>query len=139
MKDVFKLLIDVYRLRMEQAYTYGGFVDFDGIYSHGEDGTAGLTRFLKLLESKPGLLPGWWSPFKTVECVGFGFCAQDSSFSPRSDLALAIRENDVVAHYGDPSMPNQLRLFGEQVYGNSPGSSLGGDAILAVHLAAENE
>jgi splicing suppressor protein 51 len=132
------LLIDVYRLRMEQAYMYGGFVDFDGIYSHGEDGSNGLIRFLKLLEPKPDILPDWWSSSKLSECVEFGFRAHVSG-SSWSDIALAIREDDVVEHYGDLSMPNQLRLFGEKVYGNGPGGSISGNAILAVHLAAEKE
>jgi hypothetical protein len=68
---------------------------------------------MELLESKPILLPKWWSPSKTTECVGFGSCAEKFRLLPWSDLALATRVEGAIEHYGDPFMPNYSRLFGE--------------------------
>lgn len=134
--DVFKLLIDVYRMRMADAHAYMGFSDLDGIYGDGVDGSPGLYRFLKLLEMKPDLAPDWWSSDKATKCVAFG-SSTSSSFDNWSDLAYAIQMKDVVRHYGDSSMPDQLRLFGEQVYGNGIRGLSAGKGVLAVRMAAE--
>jgi splicing suppressor protein 51 len=136
-KDVFKLLIDVYRLRMDQTFIYGGIADNDGLYGRGVDGRAGLRRFLGLLQSKRALLPKWWSPSSPTECVAFGSNIERFGFLSWSNLAVTICAEDVVEHYGDPSMPNQLRLFGEQVYGSNPVGTFDGNALLAIHLRAE--
>lgn len=134
--DVYKLLIDVYRMRMADAHTYAGFCDLDGIYGDGADGSPGLYRFLKLLETKPDLTPGWWSSDKATKCAAFRSYSS-GSFHNWSDLAYAIQMKDVVRHYADSSMPDQLRLFGEQVYGNDIGGLLAGKAVLSVRMAAE--
>ncbi|KAL1969635.1 hypothetical protein VTN77DRAFT_8188 [Rasamsonia byssochlamydoides] len=87
-EDVYKLLVDTYRLRMEDNY------------------------------KRPGLLPPWLSPEKAAECVAFGMNQKDGGWS---DLSRAIEKSNVIEHYGNPTMPMQLRMFGEQVYGRGPG------------------
>jgi len=63
-KDVYKLLIDTYRMKMEDQYKFEGDADVDSIYGGASDGKSGFERFLKLVEapSKRHLLPSWWSP-----------------------------------------------------------------------------
>lgn len=119
---------------MADAYEYAGLADQDGIYGAGnENANSGMNRFIKLIECKPDLLPSWWSSKKASKCADFGACAPNNW----SDLGCAVSLRDVVKFYGDPSMPNQLRVFGKQVYGSSPAGILGGETILAVHVAGE--
>lgn len=114
-QDVYKLLIDTYRFRMADDFNLEGKVTDDSIYSGAGNGLAGFRRFLRLAESRPGLLPPWWSAQKSSECVAVGM--QESGWS---SLSCAIEKSDVQEHYDDSKFPMQLRMFGEQVYGRGP-------------------
>ena len=113
--DVYKLLIDTYRFRMEDNYSLEGEADDDSIYGGALNGERGFQRFLRLAEKRNGLLPPWWSQEKAAECMSVGLNDEWSS------LARAIEKSDVTEHYGSPLMAMQLRMFGEQVYGRGPG------------------
>lgn len=130
-RDVFKLLIDTYRLRMEDNYNLEGDADNDSIYGGAPNGRGGFRRFLRLAESKGRLLPSWWSQEKAVACeeVGSGY--------GWSSLAHAVQKGDVVEHYGIPNMPMQMRMFGEQVYGRGPGGQSGA-GMMHMQMMAEN-
>ncbi|KAF9113338.1 hypothetical protein BGX27_001788 [Mortierella sp. AM989] len=130
-KDVYTLLIDTYRLRMEDQYKFEGDADIDSVYGGAPDGTDGFLRFLRLVESRTGLLPRWWSQEKAAECLNFGMTDDWAS------LASAIEKTDVVDHYQNALMPMQLRIFGEQVYGSGP-AGMSGVPILQVQVQAEN-
>jgi splicing suppressor protein 51 len=119
-KDVYKLLIDCYRLRMEDDYNLEGEADEDSIYGGAANGEKGFQRFLSLARSSRGLLPSWWSEEKSSECMRLGM--RNSGWS---SLASAVGKGDIVEHYGDPGMPMQMRMFGEQVYGRGPGGQPG--------------
>ncbi|OJD26670.1 hypothetical protein ACJ73_01953 [Blastomyces percursus] len=114
-EDVYKLLIDTYRLRMEDEYKFNGDVDMDSIYSGVQDGRRGFERFLGLVNAHSRLLPAWWSQGNVAECMAAG------TKGGWSDLGCAIGKRDVIEHYGNSNMPMQLRMFGEQIYGHSPG------------------
>ncbi|KAM7218632.1 putative MYND domain protein [Rhypophila decipiens] len=117
-KDVFRLLIDVYRMRVEDEYKFAGNVDEDSIYSgnEGMDGTQGFRRFLKKVEQrKRNLLPDWWSDAKREECIRFG----KTGGGKWSRLNRAVEKSDIIEHY-DTQFPAQLRMLGEAVYGNVP-------------------
>lgn len=130
-QDVFTLLIDTYRFRMEDNYNLEGDGDVDSIYGGARDGREGFRRFLRLAEGKRGLLPSWWSQEKAAECEALGMNDGWSS------LASAIEKSDVIEHYGNPNMPMQLRMFGEQVYGRGPGGQSGA-AMRQIQMMAEN-
>lgn len=100
---------------MEDNYSLEGEADDDSIYSGAPSGGQGFQRFLRLAEKRNGLLPPWWSQEKAAECMAVGMNDKWSS------LACAIEKSDVSEHYGNPNMPMQLRMFGEQVYGRGPG------------------
>lgn len=120
-KDVFRLLIDVYRMRTEDDYKFDGNADVDSIYGGASDGGVnGFRRFLAEVEKKPSLLPAWWNVEKKEECVRFG---QGGDSWARLDCA--IEKLDVQEHYGEDRFPMQLRMFGETVYGRGPGGSDG--------------
>ncbi|KAL2168561.1 hypothetical protein VTG60DRAFT_7166 [Thermothelomyces hinnuleus] len=119
-KDVYRLLIDAYRLRVEDNYVWGG--ELVDLYGGAPSGLNGLKRFLRLAGSRPGLLPPWWNAEKQRECEAFGM--DSSNFQ---DLRCAVEKSDIIEHYGDPRFPMQLRMFAEAVYGPGPGGHDGTD------------
>ena len=131
-KDVFKLLIDTYRLRVEDEYVFTGDVHFDSLSGGSADGRRDFRRFLGLAEKRAGLLPSWWSWKKAAECTAFGWSGRWSS------LAAAVEKHDIIEHYGDPLMPMQLRMFGEQVYKNTPFMQ-SGFPMMQLQMQAEEE
>lgn len=128
-RDVFKLLIDTYRLRMDDNMK-AGEVDADSVYGASSDGQGGFRRFLCLAEEQAGLLPSWWSQEKAVECTDLGLSGGWSS------LASAVGKSEIVEHYGSPVMPMQLRMFGEQVYKTGPGGQSGA-TMMRLQMQAE--
>jgi len=130
--DVYKLLIDTYRLRMEDDYNLSGDADMDSIYGGAPNGYDGFRRFLDEIEAQNReLLPSWWSEEKARECERAG--RRDGW----SSLNRAIKKSDVIAHYGDPMFPMQLRMFGEQIYGTGPGGQ-SGSAMLQAQMMGED-
>ena len=113
-KDVFKILIDSYRMRTEDEYKFTGDVDKDSIYNEAPNGYAGFQRFLRAAEGRNVILPEWWSTEKAKQCLRVG---QQRGWS---DLCCAIEKGDVVEHYGNPLMPMQLRMLAEQILESSP-------------------
>lgn len=130
-KEVYGLLIDAYRLRVEDMYNMEGEADEDSIYGGAADGLRGFRRFLGDVEAGPGLLPPWWDAAKKRECERLGM---DSS--QWYSLRAAVEKSDIVEHYGDPRFPMQLRMFAEAVYGRAPGGFSGG-AMRQVMMAME--
>ena len=90
-RDVYRLLIDAYRMRMEDEYTLEGEADADSIYGGAADGTAGFRRFLRTVEQRRGLLPGWWTPEKSAACVEFGRDSDENW----SSLSRAVEKEDI--------------------------------------------
>lgn len=117
--DVFRLLIDAYRLRMDDEYKFEGAANVDSHYGGG-DSVVGFRRFLGSVEKESALLPGWWTAEKKEKCVRFG-----QSGDAWADLGTAVDKADVNNHYGDSKFAMQLRMFAEAVYGRGPGGSNG--------------
>lgn len=121
--DVYRLLIDAYRMRIEDDYTMDGDVALDSIYGGAEDCTVGFRRFLTRIEKKKrALLPDWWSDAKKAECIAFGRRGGTENWS---DLACPVEKADITEHYRDARFAMQLRMFAEAVYGRGPGGSDG--------------
>jgi mitochondrial splicing suppressor protein 51 len=108
-KDVFKQLIDSFRMRCEDEYSFAG--NQIGIYNQ-EDPRVEFKRFLDLAESRPGLLPPWWDIQKRKEC-------ERSAVDPAnwSNINCAVEKSDIQEHYNNSSMPMQLRILAEKIYG----------------------
>lgn len=131
-KDVYRLLIDAYRMQVEDDYTMDGDVDDDSIYGGAPDGRRGLRRFVARAAARGRtrpvpLLPPWWSPAKMAACerLGMNDGAPIESGAEWSDLRCAVEKSDVIEHYGDARFPMQLRMFAEAVNGRGPGGSNG--------------
>ncbi|KAL0257705.1 hypothetical protein SLS55_006868 [Diplodia seriata] len=122
-RDTYRLLIDAYRLRMSDQYTFEGDADVDCVLGGAvASSIGGFTRFLrKLGREAPDLLPPWWSAAKEEECRRAGMVRKGVWES----LSAAPEKADVVEHYGDARMPMQLRMFAEAVYGSGPGGQSG--------------
>lgn len=140
--DVFRLLIDVYRMRIEDDYSLGGGqVDVHSIYG-GEvrDGRLGLRKMLRRMRKRSALrdlLPPWWTVAKVEACARFGINGRGSG--DWCNLAHAIEKADVIEHYGDARFPMQLRMYGDDVYGSAPGGMMPANQanMLAMMVSAE--
>lgn len=132
-QDVYTLLIDTYRLRMEDNYNFEGTVDEGSVYGSAPNGLRGFRHFLDLAESRGGLLPSWWSPEKRAACEGVGMKPGWSS------LATKIGKQKVIKHYGAELMPVQIRLFSEQVYGRGTAGQDGAPTIRYLMRAETGE
>ncbi|KAI0449463.1 hypothetical protein F5B21DRAFT_518147 [Xylaria acuta] len=138
--DVYKTLIDAYRLRMDD----NALVEVrheDSIYGKSKDGLAGFHQFLDRARAIPRMMPSWWDDKKQAECEELGRQTGWSS------LTATIKELDVCNHYNplkhytarkhftdvarkyykdvaredhyDIYIDVQLRLLAEDIYGTS--------------------
>ncbi|KAL9109593.1 MAG: hypothetical protein Q9227_005773 [Pyrenula ochraceoflavens] len=116
--DVFGHLIDAYRLRVEDEYTFTGDVDLDSLYAGGDAAAArrGFKKFVLKAEKQRGLLPRWWSQQKRAACLRMASPADDTSWY---SISCAVEKSDIVEHYKNPLMPMQLRMLAEHVEGSS--------------------
>ncbi|UNI15148.1 hypothetical protein JDV02_001711 [Purpureocillium takamizusanense] len=130
--DVFRLLIDAYRLRIEDTHNFDGEVEEGSIYDGGSNGLRGFQRFLGRVAARPGLLPAWWDDGKRADCEALGATAGGQWH----DLACAVEKADIVEHYGDARFPMQLRMFAEAVYGRGPGG-VDGTGMRRMMMASE--
>ncbi|KAI0485771.1 putative MYND domain protein [Xylaria cf. heliscus] len=115
-QDVYRknpgVLIDAYRMRIEDEYKFEGKTAADSIYGGAKSSLSGFQKFLRQAASRPGLLPSWWNAEKQNACEMLGM---DSS--QWQDLRCAVEKGDVIEHYGDQRFPMQLRMLGEAVIG----------------------
>lgn len=132
-KDVFALLIDVYRLSVEDLYNLEYINEEDSVYVGAPSGLIGFHRFLKEVAAKPGLLPPWWTSAKVKNCEDLGMDA-----SQWNDLRCAVEKADIIKHYGHYKFPMQLRMFGEDVYGWVPGGDSSGGEMRRMLMAIED-
>ncbi|UKZ81044.1 hypothetical protein TrVFT333_008812 [Trichoderma virens FT-333] len=113
--DVYKILIDAYRLRVEDTYVFQGELMEDSLYANQKSGLRGFQKFLRKAGTIPGLLPPWWNKEKKATCVRLGMEA-----SQWPSLQYAVEKSDIIEHYGDRLFPMQLRMLAEAVYGIHP-------------------
>lgn len=137
-KDVFKLLVDTYRMRIEDEYKYEGEVDEDSLYSGAglETVVRHFKRFMKKLIKRDAqrdrkLLPDWWSKDSLQECMEF---ARTDDFS---NVGYAVEKHDIQEHYSQPDMPMQLRMFSEKIDGKLA-AGMSGSSMLQLRVAVEN-
>ncbi|KAL2150910.1 hypothetical protein VTH82DRAFT_6008 [Thermothelomyces myriococcoides] len=117
-KDVYRLLIDAYRLRADDIHNIEGRkVD---LYAGKPDGLHGFRLFIQLAGERPGLLPPWWNDEKQRECEAFGM--DETNFQ---NLRRKVDKGGIIKHYGDQLFPMQLRMFAEAVYGRGVGGQDG--------------
>ncbi|RYP79911.1 hypothetical protein DL770_006450 [Monosporascus sp. CRB-9-2] len=124
-KDTYKLLIDAYRLRLNDVAMIEGVVEPDSVYASAtNDPLPGFRRFLdKASATTGGLLPPWWSADKQRECEDLGMSS--ATGDGWTSLRKKIQKGDVTDHYGDAKFPMQLRMLAEAVYNRGLGGQGG--------------
>jgi splicing suppressor protein 51 len=106
--DVYTLLIDAYRMRIEDDYSIDGDAAADSIYGGQKDSRVGFAHFLTRIEKKKrALLPAWWSEAHKKKCIDFGL--RDAN--GWSSLEAAVEKADINEHYGNSQFAMQLRMF----------------------------
>lgn len=128
-EDVYKLLIDCFRMRQHDDFTMEGVKDKDGLYSGASHSQAGFKRFLVKAEARQDLLPHWWFMGKAAaNCLrmGGGLGATGTEWS---SLARKVDKAAIIDHYANPEMPMQLRMLGEQIYLRGPAGQSGAQMI----------
>lgn len=109
--DVFKLLIDSFRMCQADDYDFEKKVAPRSVYA---GAPSSVEPFRVYLKKAANLLPPWWTDAKTEECVAFG------ESGAWSDLRKRVTKSEITDHYGDGKMPMQLRMLAEMVYGSGP-------------------
>lgn len=108
--DVFKVLIDSFRIREADDFNFEKLTAPQSVYSNASSSIVPFRAYLTLASTR-ALLPPWWSPEKQKQCEAFG------ESGAWNDLRRRVDKQDIMAHYGDQKMPMQLRMFAEAVYG----------------------
>lgn len=114
-KDVYKLLIDSYRLSQDDDFNFEGIRDRNTLYGGAVDSLRGFQNFLSLAETRQTILPSWWSEEKAKACEAFGMEAGNWH-----SLRKKATKAELMKKYGDQNMPMQMRIFREQVTGRGP-------------------
>jgi mitochondrial splicing suppressor protein 51 len=123
-RDVYKLLIDAFRLRCDDDMKFGVAVIWrtGTIYTGAKDSSSAFINFLDILEGQhKRLLPDWWTSEKRLACMELG---EDAS--SRWSLSKRAGKQEIIDAYGEPSnMAMQLRMFVEAVVGVGPDGNNG--------------
>ncbi|CAI7662848.1 unnamed protein product [Penicillium pancosmium] len=107
-EDVYKLLIDAFRLRMDDDFKFLQLRHANTIYDDIScDGTPNLELFIRMAVIY--LVPEWWDESELAYCLEY------AKLLTWGNIGAKITADDVKAHYGDQSMALQLRIFSEQV------------------------
>ncbi len=106
----FAAIIDSYRLRVEDEYTFRG--DASGLYGD-EDPLPCFRDYLDQAEQCGEVLPPWWNQAKRRACENQAMRKSEFSY-----LGYAVEKPDIQKHYGDNLMPMRLRMLAERVTGS---------------------
>ncbi|KFY17702.1 hypothetical protein V492_00448 [Pseudogymnoascus sp. VKM F-4246] len=107
--EVFTLLIVSFKLRIKDEHVFSR--NQTGVYVDGKP-PALFQKFLLLAESRPHLLPGWWSPTMREKCEKLAVNSELGSV-----VSCVIEKSDVQDCYGDNMMPLKLRVLNEKICG----------------------
>lgn len=110
---MYTLLVDSYRMRVEDECNFRGDISEDSLYGGGNP-VVGFRRFLQKAEKKTGVLPPWWTKEKRDACI-----AKGNAKDHWSSLHFAVEKSDIQEHYKNPTMPMQLRMLAEEILGSN--------------------
>jgi splicing suppressor protein 51 len=110
--DVYRLLIDSYRLHSYDKFQFEKENKLGSIFAGATDSAHDFSSYLSAAAGRPTFLPQWWTRANHQDCVRMGL--RHAQFH---DLHVQLNQAMVVYYYRDASFPTQLRLFAEQVLG----------------------
>jgi splicing suppressor protein 51 len=119
-KDVYKLLIDSFRMREADDLNLEGKTTPGSIYTGASSSIAPFRQYLAKAATR-NVLPPWWNADKQKECEAFG------ESGAWQDLRRRVTKQEVIDHYGDQRSPMQVRMLAEAVYG---AGSMGQDGTM---------
>ncbi|KAH8726913.1 hypothetical protein GQ44DRAFT_738659 [Phaeosphaeriaceae sp. PMI808] len=109
--DVYKLLIDSFRMRQADDFTLESKIMPRSVYAGAPSSIEPFRQYLEKASARQKLLPPWWTREKGEECATF------SESGAWNNLAKKATKQEMIEHYGDDKMPMQLRMLAEMVYG----------------------
>lgn len=113
--EVLSRLIDIYRLRVDDAYLWSG--KFIGLYKMRSEGRvdvlpiAHFNSFLNQAEACKNLMPPWWDPAARKECVQLAVNKTGHSF-----IGRPVEKCDIQEKYHS-MMPLLMRKVGQRILG----------------------
>lgn len=110
-KDVYKLLIDSFRMRQQDDKKLENKTTPRSVYTGASSSIDPFRKYLAQAATRPGLLPPWWTSEKQKECEAF---AESGAWQ---DVRKKVTKEEVIQHYGDEKAPMQVRMLAEAVYG----------------------
>jgi splicing suppressor protein 51 len=110
-KDVYKLLIDSFRMRQADDFNLENRTTPRSIYSGASSSIEPFRQYLAKAATRPNMLPPWWDAEKQKECEAFG------ESGAWSDLRRRTSKQEIIDYYGDDKMPMQVRMLAEAIYG----------------------
>ena len=135
-RDVFMILVDAYRLRMED-HRKAGHAEIDSIYAGSPNGLHGLARFLFRARHNGSILPPWFDESKEKECLQLTLTPPAATITPYLSTTHRVDQHDIIACYRDARFPMQLRFLAEIIYGYGVGGKDNMDALK--HMAELEE
>ncbi|KAI8945366.1 hypothetical protein F4801DRAFT_598034 [Xylaria longipes] len=132
--NVFKILIDAYRLRMSNNNTFNGvFQDYNN--------PGKFNDFHRFLDRAKAIPPGWSSPTATINWVNVGIHYNPpkhyAARKHHTDDARKYYDDIAREHHYDTYMDCQLHLLAEDIYGGSIGDT--GDRLLREQIMKRND
>jgi splicing suppressor protein 51 len=118
-KDVYKLLIDCFRMKQADDNRFENKTDSNSVYTGAANSLPGFRKFMEKASTARNLLPPGWNADKQKECEAFGMGETFSSLKKKTT------KEEIIDHYRVQQMPMQLRMLGETIYGCGPGGQDG--------------
>ena len=128
-KDVYKLLIDSFRMRQADDLNLEGKTTPRSVYTGAPSSIEPFRGYLAKAATRK-VLPPWWDAEKQKECEAFG------ESGAWQDLRRRVTKQEVIQHYGDQKMPMQVRMLAEADYG---AGSMGQDGTFVRKQLAQME
>jgi len=108
--EVYKHLIDVYRLRVQDDIDFAGYKH--GIYTEDPAGPLPDFRAFMTQAEQKALLPDWWGKESRQACE------QVAVGSTNSSIHSIVGKRDIQKIYGNSNMPMVFRTIADRVYGS---------------------
>jgi mitochondrial splicing suppressor protein 51 len=111
--EVFKLLIDSYRMRCQDESAFSLTTPKNSLYDGG-DPAVGFREFLDKAKAHGMVLPSWWNDEKRDVC-----CAKGNEKTGWARLDKTVSKAGIQGHYQDNMAPMKLRLLAEEIIGTN--------------------
>lgn len=108
--ETYRRLIDVYRLRADDSYVYGGREMHWASEYCGKKPIDYFKRYIRKLQVAE-MLPYWWNRNRTAECYKLAKDPDGDSF-----IGHSIDPYDIEERYNDNLMVDSMRAVAEDVY-----------------------